>query len=88
MFATTLQAGSTNLLPGIMYYDGPEKLTGKLVFLFEHNRPTGEFDIPTNTLKAASIYEFDLSDGKMNLEPSTAIMWALKATTRRLKVLL
>jgi hypothetical protein len=55
LFATVLYAGSTNLLPGITYNDGPEKLTGKLVFLVQH-----DYTIETNWEKAASIYEFDL----------------------------
>jgi hypothetical protein len=60
-FAGVLHASSTNLLPGITLYDGTEKLTGKLVFLLQHQKKLGEFDIPTNGLGAASIYEYDFS---------------------------
>jgi hypothetical protein len=66
MLAGALHAASaTNLLPGITFYNGPEKLTGKLVFLLQHNKPKGEFDVPVNSLTAASIYEFDLSQKKL-----------------------
>jgi hypothetical protein len=53
--ATVLHAASTNLLPGIIYHDGPEKLTGKLVFLVQH-----DYTVETNCESAASVYEFDL----------------------------
>ncbi len=50
-----LHASSTNLLPGIIFYDGPEKLTGKLVFLVQH-----DYTVETNGENTASVYEFDL----------------------------
>jgi hypothetical protein len=66
MFVSALHAGSTNLLPGIKFYNGPENLTGKLLFLVQHDTPKGEFDILTNSLTAASIYEFNLSQNKLH----------------------
>src|ERR1035437_7559004 len=42
---TTTTTTSMNLLPGLTYYDGPEKLTGKLIFLLQHNKPKNEFDV-------------------------------------------
>jgi hypothetical protein len=60
-FGGVLHAASTNLLPGIIYYDGPEKLTGKLVFLVQH-----DYTVETNWESAASIYEFDLRERKLH----------------------
>lgn len=51
----TQPAATTNLLPGITYYEGPEKLTGKLVFLLSRNAEEDQ-----NGETAAAIYEFDL----------------------------
>jgi hypothetical protein len=45
-----------DLLPGVVYYDGPEKLTGKLTFLLEND---------VRQEKSAAIYEFDLSAKKL-----------------------
>lgn len=45
------------LLPGIVYYDGPEKLTGKLTFLLKHDDSKKE--------KPAAIYEFNLVTKKL-----------------------
>ena len=42
------------LLPGVTYYDGPEKLTGKLTFLLRRDAR-----LETNTDSTASIYEFE-----------------------------
>lgn len=66
LMAGALQAGSTNLLPGVTFYDGTEKLTGKLVFLVKHDKPNSEFDMPANSITSASIYEFDLQTEKLN----------------------
>jgi len=63
LLAGALQAGSTNLLPGITFYDGPEKLTGKLVFLVQSNYFEDEFFVATNS--SPSIYEFDLQYKKL-----------------------
>src|SRR5436305_1037416 len=49
----------TNLLPGLTYHPGPEKLDGKLVFLIRH-----DCRVQTNSPNAASIYEFDLSQNQ------------------------
>jgi len=61
MVAGVLHASPTNLLPGIAFYDGSEKLTGKLVFLVQH-----DYTIETNSENAASVYEFDLQKKKLN----------------------
>jgi hypothetical protein len=55
--ADVLHASSTNLLPGISFYDGPEKLSGKLVFLVQH-----DYTVATNVENTASIHEFDLQN--------------------------
>lgn len=57
---TTTTTALTNLLPGITYYDGPEELTGKLVFLVQH-----DYTVTSNSETAASIYEFDLSQKRL-----------------------
>lgn len=44
----------TNLLPGLFFYDSPESLTGKLVFL------AGTNQIPSTNANHAAVYEFDL----------------------------
>src|SRR6185295_1904066 len=55
-FAVTGSIAATNqLLPGLTYYPGKEKLTGKIAFLISHDDTE-----QTNYLKAASIYEIDL----------------------------
>ena len=52
----TLQGATpTHLLPGVTYYDGPEKLTGKLVFLVG-SKPLSS---PQQEM-SATLYEFDL----------------------------
>lgn len=55
---------SQQLLPGLTYYGGPEKLGGKLVFLLQH-----DYTLETNSNAAASIYEFAL--GKPELRKVT-----------------
>ena len=62
----TMKSSMTELLPGLTYYDGPEKLTGKLIFLLQHNKPKNEFDVTINSPIAASIYEFDLQRKTLN----------------------
>jgi|ERR1051325_1679784 hypothetical protein len=59
LLATTLHA-ATNLLPGLTYYQAKEPLTGSLVFLLQH-----EAAGKTYSDKAASIYKFDLVQGKL-----------------------
>jgi hypothetical protein len=49
----------SQLLPGVTYYDGPEKLTGTLTFLLQHDIRS------TNSNSSASIYEFDLADKQL-----------------------
>lgn len=56
-----LHTTSTNLLPGIIYYDGTEKLSGKLVFLVQHDGT-----VLTNSANAATVYEFDLQKKRLN----------------------
>ena len=51
----------TNLLPGLIYFNGKEKLNGKLVFLFEH-----DYTVETNSQSSASIYEFNLHSEKLH----------------------
>jgi hypothetical protein len=50
-----VNAGSIDVLPGVVFFDGTEKLNGKLVFLVEH-----DYTSMTNSEAAATIYEFDL----------------------------
>lgn len=66
LVAGALQAApvTVTVMPGLTYYDGPEKLTGKLVFLLQHD-DTVNFDTASNLETTASIYEFDLA--KTNL---------------------
>ena len=56
LLAGALQAAPVTVMPGLTYYDGPEKLTGKLVFLIHH-----DYQVESNSEIAASIYEFDLA---------------------------
>ena len=49
----------SKLLPGVTYYDGPEKLTGRLTFLLEHDIRS---ENPNNS---AAIYEFDLAEKQL-----------------------
>ena len=63
LVAGALQASSTNLLPGVTFYDGSKKLTGKLVFLVQSNYFEDEFFVATNSF--SSIYEFDLQHKKL-----------------------
>jgi hypothetical protein len=88
MVAGVLHASSTNLLPGIIYYDGPEKLTGKLVFLVQH-----DYTVETNGENTASIYEFDLQKkqlckltdspfGRMSVSPDGNLMSVIFWTSR------
>ncbi len=48
-------AGTTNLLPGVTFHDGPEELPGNLVFLI--GRETGRLGQGTNP---AAIYQFNV----------------------------
>jgi hypothetical protein len=50
-------AAETNLAPGLVYFNGSESLSGRLVFQVER----GSRETTTNNEKAASIYEFDLA---------------------------
>ena len=58
--SATAVSASTNLLNGLTYYQGNEKLTGKIVFQLQdgyiHNGET----VGTNSERSATIYEFDL----------------------------
>jgi hypothetical protein len=47
---------TTNLMPGLAYYEGPEVLTGKLVFL-----QSQKLEEHMNNATAATIYEYDLA---------------------------
>ena len=59
--ATVLHATSTNLLPGLIFHEGSENLTGKLIFLLQR-----DYAIETNWEGAASVYEFDLQTKRLN----------------------
>src|ERR1035437_6314058 len=54
------QAAPASLLPGLSYYTGKERLTGKLVFLLRH-----DYTVETNSENAASIYEFNFGEGRL-----------------------
>ncbi len=56
LVAGALQAAPVTVMPGLTYYDGSEKLSGKLVFLLQH-----DYQVESNSETAASIYEFDLT---------------------------
>ena len=56
----TQRPASTTLLPGITYYQGPERLLGKLVFLKTHDTSNLE-----NSESAASIFEFDFLENTL-----------------------
>ena len=86
--ADVLHASSTNLLPGISFYDGPEKLSGKLVFLVQH-----DYTAATNVENTASIYEFDLQKkqfrkltdspaGQMSVSPNGDLLSVIFCTGR------
>src|ERR1035437_5358402 len=72
LLANVLHAGQPESLPGTTYYDGPEKLTGKLVFCAQHNKSNNESNmlpdgsVSPNGLTTSSIYEFDLQRKKLN----------------------
>lgn len=51
---------STNIMPGVKYYVGTEKLDGKLVFLVQH-----DYTSWNNSGAAAIIYELDLANGQI-----------------------
>lgn len=74
-----LRASSTNLLPGITFYDGPEKLTGKLVLLLKHEQKLKAFEIPTNGIGAATIYEYDI--GKKTFQKTTDSPFGIPGTS-------
>jgi hypothetical protein len=51
------------LLPGLTYYAGPEKLSGKFVFLYHQNN---ERSIDNNDDKSAALYEFDIAGERLS----------------------
>jgi hypothetical protein len=57
-FSAGCASPGTNVLPGLTYYTGPEKLTGKLVFLLSEG-PDDEDD----TARTGTIYDFNLEGG-------------------------
>jgi len=57
---TSTTSKTVHLVPGMTYYDGPEKLSGKLVFLLRH-----DYNQRYNDDAAASIYKFDLVENKL-----------------------
>jgi hypothetical protein len=88
MVTVVLHASSIDLLPGIIFYDGPEKLTGKLVFLVQH-----DYTVETNRENTASVYEFDLRKkqlrkltdspvGQMSVSPSGDLLSVISGTGR------
>jgi hypothetical protein len=54
-------SSGTNVLPGLTYYPGPEKLAGKLAFLLSEG-PDDEDD----TARTGAIYDFNLDDGVLH----------------------
>jgi hypothetical protein len=66
MITSGLHASQIESFPGTTYYDGPEQLTGKLIFISQHYKPKGDFDLPVNGPAASSIYEFDLQQKKLH----------------------
>ena len=62
--AITVNA-STNLLKGLTYYEGKEKLTGKIVFQLQDGGPHNGEILETNSKTDASIYEFDLQNQQL-----------------------